>query len=190
MRGVAWEGAAELLRFVQQAPLGVPANVVLRGSDVVATADVPPGGELFAEYGGLYWGQAARPADHVPHLPRGRVLPPQAGVLRPLRAVHPRGLPERPPRERAQGALRVRAVRLHVRPAAALLHLPHAVARGAHRLRAVQDTRLHAAHLPPIGVLERACGGSPPLADGPVDLVGGSLERRNAYGFLVLTVPM
>jgi len=57
MRGVAWEGAAELSRFIQQAPLGVRANVLLRGSDVVATADVPPGAELFADYGGLYWGE-------------------------------------------------------------------------------------------------------------------------------------
>ena len=57
MRGVEWEGAAELSRFIQQAPLDTPANVVLRGSDVVATADIPPGGELFADYGAKYWGK-------------------------------------------------------------------------------------------------------------------------------------
>ena len=73
----------------------------------------------------------------------------------------------------AQGALRVRAVRLHVRPAAALLDLPHAVAGVAHRLRAVQDARLHAAHLPPVGVLDRAGAGPPPLADAPGELRRG-----------------
>ena len=66
MRGVAWEGAAQLSRFIQQAPLDVPANVVLRGSDVVATADIPEGGELFADYGGgRYWGKRLARGERV-----------------------------------------------------------------------------------------------------------------------------
>jgi hypothetical protein len=44
----------------------VPANVVLRGSDVVATADIPEGGELFADYGGgRYWGKRLARGERV-----------------------------------------------------------------------------------------------------------------------------
>ena len=55
---MAWEGTADLSRFIQDVPLGKSRNVVLQGSDVVAVAY---GKELFANYGGeAYWGKRLR----------------------------------------------------------------------------------------------------------------------------------
>jgi hypothetical protein len=61
MRGVAWEGDADLARFVQDAPLGVAPNVSL-GADVFATQDIRANEELFANYGAAYWGKRLREA--------------------------------------------------------------------------------------------------------------------------------
>ena len=43
----------------------MPANVVLRGSDVVAMADIAEGCELFADYGGRYWGRRLARGERV-----------------------------------------------------------------------------------------------------------------------------
>ena len=39
--GVAWEGIASLSRFIQHKPAAGDTNVIIRGSDVFATCDVP-----------------------------------------------------------------------------------------------------------------------------------------------------
>ena len=55
--GVAWEGAADLSRFIQQAPVDKPTNVVLRGTGAFSTEDIAAGEELFTNYGADYWGE-------------------------------------------------------------------------------------------------------------------------------------
>jgi hypothetical protein len=54
--GVAWEGKADLSRFIQHRPAAGDVNAVIRGSDVFATKAIPMGGELFVDYGAAYWG--------------------------------------------------------------------------------------------------------------------------------------
>jgi hypothetical protein len=60
LRGVAWEGMDDLSRFIQDAPRGTKANVVLCGGDVFATRPIAADDELFADYGSDYWGKRMR----------------------------------------------------------------------------------------------------------------------------------
>ena len=62
-RGVDWEGAAELSRFLQHRPDGADASAAVRGSDVVALRPIAANDEVFIDYGSRFWGTRSKLPD-------------------------------------------------------------------------------------------------------------------------------